>query len=77
MSRVGAGSKNECDHGCRGWSSRHRGDDGVKHPEDEASGARGQLGPADAVVKVLGVEFKGDAEKARYATLVHWAYGSG
>lgn len=30
--------------------------------------------PAAAAAKVLGVEPKGDAEKVRFATVVHWAY---
>jgi len=32
--------------------------------------------PADAAAKVLGVEPKGDKEKARFATVVHWSYGT-
>lgn len=33
--------------------------------------------PADATAKVLGIErFSDDAAKARFATLVHWGYGS-
>lgn len=32
--------------------------------------------PADAAIKVLGIEPKGDAEKARFSTLVHWVYGT-
>ncbi len=32
--------------------------------------------PADAAEKVLGVEPKGEKEKARFATVVHWAYGT-
>jgi hypothetical protein len=33
--------------------------------------------PADATAKVLGIErFGDDAAKARFATLVHWGYGS-
>ncbi len=33
--------------------------------------------PADAAAKVLGVEPRGDQEKARFSTVVHWAYGTG
>ncbi|HSH59007.1 MAG TPA: hypothetical protein VK988_05070 [Acidimicrobiales bacterium] len=33
--------------------------------------------PADAAAKVLGVEPTGDQEKARFSTVVHWAYGTG
>lgn len=33
--------------------------------------------PADAAAKVLGVEPKGEKEQARFATLVHWGYGTG
>ena len=32
--------------------------------------------PADAASKVLGVEPKGEKEEARFATLVHWGYGT-
>jgi hypothetical protein len=32
--------------------------------------------PADAAAKVLGVEPKGEKEEARFATLVHWGYGT-
>ena len=37
----------------------------------EASGA-----PAEAAGKVLGVEPTGDREKARFANIVHWGYGT-
>lgn len=40
--------------------------------EREASSA-----PADAAAKVLGVKPEGDAEQARFSTVVHWAYGTG
>lgn len=33
--------------------------------------------PAQAAAKVLGVEPKGDAEKARFGNMVHWGYGTG
>ncbi len=32
--------------------------------------------PADAAAKVLGIEPKDDAAKARFSNLVHWAYGT-
>lgn len=32
--------------------------------------------PADAAAKVLGVEPKGEKEKARFANIVHWGYGT-
>lgn len=32
--------------------------------------------PADAAAKVLGIEAKNDAAKARFSNLVHWTYGS-
>ena len=31
--------------------------------------------PADAAAKLLGVEPKGEKEKARFSNLVHWGYG--
>lgn len=43
----------------------------MKLTRREASSA-----PADAAAKVLGVEPTGDEEKARFATVVHWAYGT-
>ncbi|MDQ3353577.1 MAG: hypothetical protein M3507_03660 [Actinomycetota bacterium] len=45
--------------------------------EMKLRGREGSSAPADAAAKVLGIEPKGDAEKARFATVVHWAYGSG
>jgi hypothetical protein len=34
--------------------------------------------PADAAAKVLGIaEFRDDAARNRFATLVHWGYGTG
>jgi hypothetical protein len=33
--------------------------------------------PADAAGKVLGVEPKDEKGEARFATLVHWGYGTG
>jgi len=43
----------------------------MKFQSREASSA-----PADAAAKVLGVEPKGEAEKARFTNVVHWAYGT-
>ncbi len=37
---------------------------------------KGSTAPADAAAKVLGIEPKDDAAKARFSNLVHWAYGS-
>jgi hypothetical protein len=39
-------------------------------------GREGSSAPADAAAKVLRVELTGDAEKTRFATVVHWAYGT-
>ncbi len=36
----------------------------------------GSTAPADAAAKVLGVEPKDDAAKARFSNVVHWTYGS-
>lgn len=36
----------------------------------------GSSAPADAAAKVLGIEPKDDKAKARFATGVHWAYGT-
>jgi len=43
----------------------------MKFQSREASSA-----PADAAAKVLGVEPTGEAEKARFTNVVHWAYGT-
>ena len=32
--------------------------------------------PADAAAKILGVEPKGEKEKARFSNIVHWGYGT-
>lgn len=45
--------------------------------EMKRRGREGSTAPADAAAKVLGVEPTGDAEKARFSTVVHWAYGTG
>jgi hypothetical protein len=45
--------------------------------EMKLRGREASSAPAAAASKVLGVEPKGDAEKARFATVVHWAYGTG
>lgn len=45
--------------------------------EMKLRGREGSSAPADAAAKVLGVEPKGDAEKARFSNLVHWGYGTG
>lgn len=44
--------------------------------EMKVQGREASSAPADAAAKVLGVEPKGDAERARFATVVHWAYGT-
>ncbi|MEA2136860.1 MAG: hypothetical protein QOG56_10 [Solirubrobacteraceae bacterium] len=41
-------------------------------------GRASSTAPADASAKVLGIEsFVDDGAKARFATLVHWGYGTG
>lgn len=45
--------------------------------EAKLRGRGSSSAPADAAAKVLGVEPKGDREKARFATVVHWGYGTG
>lgn len=45
--------------------------------EMKLRGRAASSAPADAAAKVLGVEPKGEAAKARFATMVHWAYGTG
>lgn len=32
--------------------------------------------PANAAAKVLGIEFDNEEDKSRFATLVHWSYGT-
>jgi len=44
--------------------------------EMKLAGRQASSAPADAAAKVLGVEPKAEAEKARFATVVHWAYGT-
>lgn len=44
--------------------------------EARIRGREGSTAPADAAGKVLGVQPKNDEAKARFATVVHWAYGS-
>jgi len=44
--------------------------------EMKLQGREASSAPADAAAKVLGVEPKGEAEKARFANVVHWAYGT-
>lgn len=45
--------------------------------EMKIRGREASSAPADAAAKVLGVEPRSDDEKARFATLVHWGYGTG
>ena len=44
--------------------------------EMRIQGREASSAPADAAAKVLGVEPKGETEKARFSTVVHWAYGT-
>jgi len=45
--------------------------------EMKLAGRQPSSAPADAAAKVLGVDPKAEAaEKARFATVVHWAYGT-
>jgi len=44
--------------------------------EIKIAGRQASSAPADAAAKVLGVKPKAEAEKARFATVVHWAYGT-
>jgi len=44
--------------------------------EMKLQGRDASSAPADAAAKVLGIEPKGDAEKARFSNVVHWAYGT-
>jgi hypothetical protein len=44
----------------------------MKLRERESSAA-----PAEAVSKVLGLEFKSDEDKERFGQLAHWGYGTG
>lgn len=45
--------------------------------EMKLRGRAASSAPAVAAAKVLGVEPKDDAAKARFASVVHWAYGTG
>src|SRR5919109_4053409 len=46
--------------------------------EMKVRGREASSAPARAAEKVLGIEkFKSDADERRFATLVHWAYGTG
>ncbi|MBA2437620.1 MAG: hypothetical protein H0V52_04615 [Acidimicrobiia bacterium] len=45
--------------------------------EMKLRGREASSAPAAAAAKVLGIEAKGDAEKARFSSLVHWGYGTG
>ena len=44
--------------------------------EMKLSGREASTAPADAAAKLLGVKPEGDAEKARFSNVVHWAYGT-
>ena len=45
--------------------------------ESKLRGRGESQAPAEAAQKVLGVEATSEQAKARFSTLVHWAYGSG
>jgi hypothetical protein len=45
--------------------------------EMKLRGRSGSSAPAQAAGKVLGVRPKGEKENKRFATLVHWGYGTG
>ncbi len=45
--------------------------------EMKIRGRQSSSAPADAAAKVLGIEPKDDAAKARFSNVVHWSYGSG
>lgn len=45
--------------------------------EMKIRGRQASSAPADAAAKVLGIEPKGDAAKARFSNVVHWSYGTG
>src|SRR3954452_23545831 len=46
--------------------------------EQKTRGREASTAPADAAMKVLGIEgFCDDAAQSRFSNLVHWAYGSG
>jgi hypothetical protein len=44
--------------------------------EMKLRGRKPSSAPADAAAKVLGVQPVGEDEKQRFATIVHWAYGT-
>ena len=44
--------------------------------EMKLRGRPGSSAPATAAAKVLGVEPKGQSEEARFASIVHWGYGT-
>jgi hypothetical protein len=44
--------------------------------EMKLRGRSASSAPATAAAKVLGVEPKGQREEARFATIVHWGYGT-
>ncbi len=44
--------------------------------EMKLTGRAASSAPADAAAKVLGVEATGEAERARFSNVVHWAYGT-
>lgn len=45
--------------------------------EMKVRGREASSAPANAAAKVLGVEPKSEAAKARFSNLVHWSYGTG
>src|SRR4051794_24800458 len=46
--------------------------------EQKARGREASTAPADAAMKVLGIEgFCDDGAKSRFSNLVHWGYGTG
>jgi hypothetical protein len=45
--------------------------------EAKLQGREGSTAPADAAGKVLGVQPRGPDGEARFATAVHWGYGTG
>jgi len=44
--------------------------------EMKLTGRAASSAPGDAAAKVLGVEATGEAERARFSNVVHWAYGT-
>lgn len=45
--------------------------------EMKVRGRQASSALADAAAKVLGIEPPGDAQEARFSSVVHWSYGSG